>query len=84
VLGALAEQGVVDVLLEGGPTLAGAFWRAGRVDRVLAYVAPALLGAGPAAVLDAGVSTITDAVRLTVEDVTMSGPDLRISAVPQI
>lgn len=83
VLNALAGLGVVDVLLEGGPTLAGAFWSAGRVDRVLAYIAPALLGNGPAAVLDAGVSTITDAVRLTVEDVTMSGPDLRISAVPQ-
>ncbi|WP_394622054.1 bifunctional diaminohydroxyphosphoribosylaminopyrimidine deaminase/5-amino-6-(5-phosphoribosylamino)uracil reductase RibD [Lentzea sp. JNUCC 0626] len=83
VLEALAERGVVDVLLEGGPTLAGAFLRAGRIDRVLAYVAPALLGDGPAAVLGAGVSTITDAVRLAVEDVTMSGPDLRISAVPQ-
>ncbi|SDF30439.1 diaminohydroxyphosphoribosylaminopyrimidine deaminase [Lentzea fradiae] len=83
VLAALAERGVVEVLLEGGPTLAGAFLRAGRVDRVLAYIAPALLGDGPAAVLGAGVSTITDAVRLTVEDVTMSGPDLRVSAVPR-
>jgi diaminohydroxyphosphoribosylaminopyrimidine deaminase/5-amino-6-(5-phosphoribosylamino)uracil reductase len=83
VLTALAEHGVVDVLLEGGPTLAGAFWRAGRIDRVLAYIAPALLGDGPAAVLGAGVSTITDAVRLTVQDVTMSGPDVRISAVPE-
>ncbi|MFJ8959486.1 bifunctional diaminohydroxyphosphoribosylaminopyrimidine deaminase/5-amino-6-(5-phosphoribosylamino)uracil reductase RibD [Lentzea sp. NPDC102401] len=83
VLTALAEQGVVDVLLEGGPTLAGAFWRAGRIDRVLAYIAPVLLGDGPAAVLGAGVSTITDAVRLTVQDVTMSGPDVRISAVPE-
>lgn len=83
VLRALAERGVVDVLLEGGPTVAGAFLRAGRIDRVLAYIAPALLGDGPAVLLDAGVSTITDAVRLTVQDVTMSGPDLRISAVPQ-
>ncbi|MET8758661.1 bifunctional diaminohydroxyphosphoribosylaminopyrimidine deaminase/5-amino-6-(5-phosphoribosylamino)uracil reductase RibD [Lentzea sp. NPDC004782] len=83
VLAALAERGIVDVLLEGGATVAGAFLRAGRIDRVLAYVAPVLLGDGPAAVLDAGVSTITDAVRLTVQDVTMSGPDLRISAVPQ-
>jgi diaminohydroxyphosphoribosylaminopyrimidine deaminase/5-amino-6-(5-phosphoribosylamino)uracil reductase len=83
VLTALADRGVVDVLLEGGATVAGAFWRAGRIDRVLAYIAPTLLGNGPAAVLDAGVSTITDAVRLTVEDVTMSGPDLRISAVPR-
>ena len=32
------------VLLEGGPTLAGAFLRAGLVDRVVAYVAPVLLG----------------------------------------
>ncbi|MBM7856910.1 diaminohydroxyphosphoribosylaminopyrimidine deaminase/5-amino-6-(5-phosphoribosylamino)uracil reductase [Lentzea nigeriaca] len=83
VLTSLAARGVVDVLLEGGATVAGAFLRAGRIDRVLAYIAPALLGDGPAVVLDAGVSTITDAVRLTVEDVTMSGPDLRISAVPQ-
>jgi diaminohydroxyphosphoribosylaminopyrimidine deaminase / 5-amino-6-(5-phosphoribosylamino)uracil reductase len=84
VLGALAARGAVDVLLEGGSTVAGAFLRARRIDRVLAYIAPTLLGDGPAAVLDAGVSTITDAVRLTVQDVTMSGPDLRISAVPQI
>jgi diaminohydroxyphosphoribosylaminopyrimidine deaminase/5-amino-6-(5-phosphoribosylamino)uracil reductase len=83
VLAELAGRGVVDVLLEGGATVAGAFLRAGRIDRVLAYLAPTILGNGPAAVLDAGVSTITDAVRLTVEDVTMSGPDLRISAVPQ-
>ncbi|GAA3627490.1 diaminohydroxyphosphoribosylaminopyrimidine deaminase [Lentzea atacamensis] len=83
VLSALAARGVVDVLLEGGSTVAGAFLRAGRIDRVLAYIAPAILGDGPAAILGAGVSTITDAVRLTVQDVTMSGPDLRISAVPQ-
>ena len=82
VLAALAARGVVDVLLEGGPTLAGAFARAGRIDRVLAYVAPKLLGAGPAALGGAGVSTITEAVGLVVEEVTMCGPDVRISAVP--
>ncbi|WP_285753442.1 bifunctional diaminohydroxyphosphoribosylaminopyrimidine deaminase/5-amino-6-(5-phosphoribosylamino)uracil reductase RibD [Lentzea sp. NBRC 105346] len=83
VLRLLAGKGVVDVLLEGGPTLAGAFLEQDRIDRVVAYVAPVLLGAGPAALKDAGVSTITDAVRLDVEEVTMSGPDMRISAVPQ-
>ena len=35
------------VLLEGGPTLAAAFLRAGLVDEVVAYVAPVLLGSGP-------------------------------------
>ncbi|NUS40396.1 MAG: bifunctional diaminohydroxyphosphoribosylaminopyrimidine deaminase/5-amino-6-(5-phosphoribosylamino)uracil reductase RibD, partial [Terrabacter sp.] len=47
VLTALAGRGVVDVLLEGGATVAGAFLRAGRIDRVLAYVAPAIIGNGP-------------------------------------
>jgi diaminohydroxyphosphoribosylaminopyrimidine deaminase/5-amino-6-(5-phosphoribosylamino)uracil reductase len=82
VLGALAARGVVDVLLEGGPTLAGAFVAADRVDRVLAYLAPKFLGDGPQALLDAGVSTVTDAVGLVVEQVSMCGPDVRVSAVP--
>ena len=82
VLGQLHERGVVDVLLEGGPTLAGAFLTAGCVDRVLAYLAPALLGAGPAALATARVATLAQRLRLRVEEVGMSGPDIRISAVP--
>ena len=34
------------VFLEGGPTLAAAFLRAGLVDEIVVYVAPLLLGAG--------------------------------------
>jgi diaminohydroxyphosphoribosylaminopyrimidine deaminase/5-amino-6-(5-phosphoribosylamino)uracil reductase len=81
VLGQLHERGVVDVLLEGGPTLAGAFVAAGCVDRVLAYLAPALLGAGPAALATVGMVTLAQRLRLRVEEVAMSGPDIRISAV---
>ncbi|MGM1060034.1 bifunctional diaminohydroxyphosphoribosylaminopyrimidine deaminase/5-amino-6-(5-phosphoribosylamino)uracil reductase RibD [Saccharothrix sp. Mg75] len=81
VLAELAARGVVDVLLEGGPTLAGAFAGAGRVDRVLAYLAPKFLGDGPPALRDAGVSTVTDALGLVVEQVSMCGPDVRVSAV---
>jgi diaminohydroxyphosphoribosylaminopyrimidine deaminase/5-amino-6-(5-phosphoribosylamino)uracil reductase len=46
-LRALAADGVQSLLLEGGPTLAGAFLRAGLVDKLLLYVAPTLAGAGP-------------------------------------
>jgi diaminohydroxyphosphoribosylaminopyrimidine deaminase/5-amino-6-(5-phosphoribosylamino)uracil reductase len=83
VLAELARRGVVDVLLEGGPRLAGAFLAAGMIDRVLAYVAPMLLGAGPLALADAGVSTVTAAHQFTVEEATMVGGDVRISAVPK-
>jgi diaminohydroxyphosphoribosylaminopyrimidine deaminase/5-amino-6-(5-phosphoribosylamino)uracil reductase len=82
VLDALAARGVVDVLLEGGPRLAGGFLQAGRIDRMLAFVAPKLLGSGPMALGPAGVATITQAHLWTVESATMSGPDVRISAVP--
>ncbi len=53
-----------------------------RVDRIVAYVAPTLLGAGAPALGPAGVSTITEAHRWRVESATMSGEDVRISAVP--
>lgn len=81
-LARLAELQVVAVLLEGGPTLAGAFLRAGLIDRVVGYVAPALLGAGPAALTGAGVGTITDAVRLRLDDVTRFGDDVRLTLRP--
>jgi diaminohydroxyphosphoribosylaminopyrimidine deaminase/5-amino-6-(5-phosphoribosylamino)uracil reductase len=61
------------VFLEGGPHLAAAFVEAGLVDEVVAYVAPALLGAGSNAVADLGISTIADMRRLVVEDVTTVG-----------
>ncbi len=83
LLAALHARGVVSVLLEGGPTLAGRFLAAGLVDRVTAYVAPALLGAGPAALAEAGVTTIADAVRLEVDDVAVVGGDVRVSGRPR-
>ncbi|WP_369688997.1 bifunctional diaminohydroxyphosphoribosylaminopyrimidine deaminase/5-amino-6-(5-phosphoribosylamino)uracil reductase RibD [Streptomyces sp. Wb2n-11] len=82
LLAALHARGVRSVLLEGGPTLAGAFVAAGAVDTVTGYLAPVLLGAGPAALADAGIATLTEALRLDVTETARIGPDLRITAVP--
>ena len=73
---ALAELRALDkqhVFLEGGPTLAAAFLRAGLVDEVIAYLAPALLGSGAPAVGDLGITTIADTRRLQIIDVTTLG-----------
>ncbi|MFF3866649.1 bifunctional diaminohydroxyphosphoribosylaminopyrimidine deaminase/5-amino-6-(5-phosphoribosylamino)uracil reductase RibD [Micromonospora sp. NPDC001898] len=83
LLAELHRRGVRAALLEGGPSLAGAFLSAGLVDRVVGYVAPRLLGAGPTALADAGVTTIADAIDLEITDVTQIGPDLRITALPR-
>ena len=82
-LKALFDRGVRHVLLEGGPTLAGAFVEARCVDEVVAYLAPMLLGAGPTALGDAGIGTLTDAAVLDVESVARLGDDVKIVARPR-
>lgn len=82
-LKALWDEGVRSVLLEGGPTLAGAFVAAGCVDEIVLYLAPKLLGAGPVSLGDAGVRTLADAVSVDITDVLHVGPDLKIIGVPR-
>lgn len=82
VLEALAERGIHRVWLEGGPTLAAAFLRAGCIDEVVAWIAPALLGSGRSAVTDLGIDTIAETLRLETTDVAVVGGDVRITAYP--
>lgn len=79
VLDALWQREVVHVLLEGGPTMAAAWLRAGVVDEVVAYLAPMLLGAGMPAIGDLGIGTLADAMRGYVVDVTPLGSDVRVT-----
>lgn len=83
VLEALAAHEVRHAWLEGGPRLAAAFVAAGCVDEVLAYVAPALLGSGAAALADLGVGSLDGIVRLDVTDVAVLDGDVRVTAVPR-
>jgi diaminohydroxyphosphoribosylaminopyrimidine deaminase/5-amino-6-(5-phosphoribosylamino)uracil reductase len=86
VLDDLGRRGVLQVLVEGGATVAGEFHRAGLVDRYVLYVAPAFLGgddglpvfAGP------GVATMADAWRGRIVDLTRVGDDLRIDVAPGV
>lgn len=80
MLTALYERGVRSVLLEGGPTLAGAYVAADLVDRIVGYLAPRLLGSGPSALGDAGIPTLATAPRLRIDDVAPIGDDIRIIA----
>ncbi|MEO8889471.1 MAG: bifunctional diaminohydroxyphosphoribosylaminopyrimidine deaminase/5-amino-6-(5-phosphoribosylamino)uracil reductase RibD [Jatrophihabitantaceae bacterium] len=81
-LKALFDLGVRHVLLEGGPTLAGAFVEARCVDEVVAYLAPTLLGDGPSALGHAGIGSLDQAVTLDVQTVSRLGGDVKILAHP--
>jgi diaminohydroxyphosphoribosylaminopyrimidine deaminase/5-amino-6-(5-phosphoribosylamino)uracil reductase len=52
------------------------------VDRILAYLAPMLLGGPITALDDAGVSTISQARRWRFDGVETVGADVRLSLVP--
>jgi len=80
VIRALSSR--TDVLVEGGPTIAGAFLRAGVIDRILAYVAPVLLGGPFGVVADVGVTGIAHALRWRFDGVEQIGPDILLSLVP--
>lgn len=77
---ALAElfaMGVREVLVEGGPTVAGTLLAADRVDEVVWLIAPVYLGGGPGAVQSPGLFRTLD-----VNSVDKVGDDVRIIAVP--
>jgi diaminohydroxyphosphoribosylaminopyrimidine deaminase/5-amino-6-(5-phosphoribosylamino)uracil reductase len=83
VLDTLGAKGVLQVLVEGGATVAGAFHRAGLVDRYVVYLAPALTGGDDSRPLFAGpgAPTIADVWRGEITDVRRLGDDLRIDLV---
>lgn len=84
VLDELGRRGVVQVLVEGGPTVAGQFHRAGLVDRYVFYLAPALMGGedGRPVLAGAGAPTMDTAFRGRITAVTCLGPDVRVDLEP--
>jgi diaminohydroxyphosphoribosylaminopyrimidine deaminase/5-amino-6-(5-phosphoribosylamino)uracil reductase len=81
VLGTMVEHGIRHVWLEGGPRLAGGFWNAGYIDRVIGYIAPAMLGSGRAA-LEGEATTLADLRPIDIQDLCTIGPDIRIIGTP--
>jgi diaminohydroxyphosphoribosylaminopyrimidine deaminase/5-amino-6-(5-phosphoribosylamino)uracil reductase len=81
-LARLAGEGVQSLLLEGGPTLAGAFLREGLVDKVVVFLAPKLVGGDDAPPLFAGpgATTLAEAVGLDGLEVARSGEDVVLTA----
>ena len=67
-----------EVLVEAGPTLAGAFISAGLWDEILLYLAPKLLGASARPLFGLALDRLEEAVQGRVIDVQAFGPDLRV------
>jgi diaminohydroxyphosphoribosylaminopyrimidine deaminase / 5-amino-6-(5-phosphoribosylamino)uracil reductase len=80
VLNELGRRGHLQLLVEGGANVAGAFHRAGLVDQYYVYIAPALLGGEDGRPLFAGpgAPTMADLWRGTFRSITQLGADIRL------
>jgi diaminohydroxyphosphoribosylaminopyrimidine deaminase/5-amino-6-(5-phosphoribosylamino)uracil reductase len=86
ILDELGSEGVVQLLVEGGATVAGNFHRAGLVDRYVIYVAPALFGGHDAHSLFAGQGAyrMADLWRGRFTSIERIGPDVRLELMPAL
>ena len=84
VLDELGRRDVLQAMVEGGASVAGAFHREGLVDRYVLYLAPALFGGDDGRGLFAGpgAATIDDVWRGELRSVRQVGADLRLELAP--
>ncbi len=80
VLEALAQDGITEVHVEAGATLAGAFMAQGLVDELVLYVAPHLMGSDARALFNLPFTRMDERLPLHITDIRAVGQDWRITA----
>tara|TARA_B110000238_G_scaffold199144_1_gene245555 strand:+ start:109 stop:1266 length:1158 start_codon:yes stop_codon:yes gene_type:complete len=77
----LAKRGFNDLLIESGGQLAGAFIEQNLVDELILFQAPKLMGGkGKSLVQLPSINELSSAKKLSINEVIMIGPDIRITA----
>lgn len=79
----LTGYGIQTILLEGGSRLAGDLLQNGLIDECIFFYAPKVVGNGFAPFAIQGITTMDEAIRLTVQRVGMSGSDVVVYARPE-
>jgi len=76
----LARREINEVLIEAGPTLAGAVLQAGLVDELVLYLAPHLMGDLARGLFRLpGLAEMRQRIPLELTDLRQLGPDLRLT-----
>lgn len=84
VMTLLGTKNINEVLIEAGPTLAGAALQEGLIDELVIYMAPSLMGAGARGLFNLpGLERMADRIQLQIRDIRKVGQDFRIIAKPK-
>jgi len=71
-----------EVLIEAGPTLAGAALRAGLIDELVIYMAPVLMGSMARPLFELPITEMAARLQLELREIVAVGSDWRITALP--
>ena len=84
LLEALGARGVVSLMVEGGGTLLGSLFDLGLVDKVVAFIAPVVIGGrdAPSPVAGKGVADLIEATTLQRVRVEPVGEDIMVVGYP--
>nr|WP_109688126.1 bifunctional diaminohydroxyphosphoribosylaminopyrimidine deaminase/5-amino-6-(5-phosphoribosylamino)uracil reductase RibD [Tumebacillus permanentifrigoris] len=82
----LYKQGITHLLVEGGATVNGAFLEAGLIDKVMAFIAPKLVGGAtaPTPFGGTGFAKMSEALQLRDLSITVYGNDVCIMGYPDL
>ena len=85
LLALLGNRGVVNLLVEGGGHLAGSLFDLGLVDKVIAFIAPTIIGGinAPSPVEGIGVDSLSKSFNITNVTTEKIGNDILVIGYPQ-
>ncbi|MDX5476517.1 MAG: bifunctional diaminohydroxyphosphoribosylaminopyrimidine deaminase/5-amino-6-(5-phosphoribosylamino)uracil reductase RibD [Bacillaceae bacterium] len=84
VLKLLGERGITSLFVEGGATVNGSFLKEKKINQLITYIAPTLIGGenAPTSIGGEGFQKMVETFALSIEEVSMVGKDIKIIAKP--
>src|SRR5690625_7611565 len=84
VLRKLGEEGITSLFVEGGAEVNGSFLASKRINQVVTYLAPKLIGGktAPTSFSGTGFSEMEDVFDVEIKHVVKIGNDIRIFVEP--
>ncbi|WP_096153659.1 MULTISPECIES: bifunctional diaminohydroxyphosphoribosylaminopyrimidine deaminase/5-amino-6-(5-phosphoribosylamino)uracil reductase RibD [Bacillus] len=82
VLKLLGKRGITSLFVEGGATVNGSFLKEKKINQLITYIAPTLIGGGkaPTSFGGEGFQKMVETLSLSFEEVSMIGNDIKIIA----
>lgn len=85
VLRLLGEKKIMSLFVEGGAAVNGSFLESGKINRLVQYMAPKLIGGkdAPSSIAGDGFNSMRETLPLDIINIEMIGGDIKIIAEPR-